>query len=222
MVISFRDGETSLMGSWGAGAFENDSALDWLAELESQGVSALRSILLVVAETDEADYVDVDDGAGAIAAAEVVAAALGRGRERVTPQVLAWLDVNAGAIRPDDMDLARRAVVRVMAPSSELNELQKDGEDARWEAEVRVLFARLDGDASTLGRERNSPRVPAGKKQQERMKLVLLTFLRARGLEPSDEEMARIDSSNDPEEIASWLRRVVDAGSIADLFGEKG
>ena len=50
------------MGAWGAKAFENDSALDWFAELEANGVTALRSILSRVADTAEDDYLDVDDG----------------------------------------------------------------------------------------------------------------------------------------------------------------
>ena len=51
--------------------------------------------------------------------------------------------------------------------------------------------------------------------------MVLLTFLRARGLEPIEDEKARIHRSNDGDEIATWLARVVDAASVADLFGER-
>jgi hypothetical protein len=214
------------MGAWGEKAFENDSALDWLTELEAEGVTALRTILSTVAETEEDDYLDVDDGAGAIAAAEIVAAALGRGRDRVPKQVIAWLDANAGAIRSEDLALARRAVERVVAPNSELRGLwDPDGSNTTWHADVGVLLTRLGGDPGTASRRaekgRGQPRPLTGAKQQEQSKTILLTFLRARGLEPSEEEMARIHGSNDGEEIATWLARVVDAASVADMFGEK-
>ena len=213
------------MGAWGEKAFENDSALDWLAEFERQGVSRLRSTLLAVAEAEEGEYLDMDDGAGGIAAAEIVAAALGRGRDRVPKRVVAWLDANAGAIHSEDLALARHAVERVVAPNSELRGLwDGNGADTTWDDAMRVLLTRLGGDpAAALKRaekERGKPR-RASAKEDERSKTVVLTFLRARGLEPSEAEKARIQASNDAEEIATWLARVVDAVSVADMLGEK-
>src|SRR5262249_43363013 len=46
---------------------------------EAGGVPRLRTTLSQVVEIDDDDYVDVDDGASVIAAAEIVAAALGQG-----------------------------------------------------------------------------------------------------------------------------------------------
>jgi hypothetical protein len=213
------------MGAWGEKAFQNDSALDWFAELEAEGLTALRRLISTVAETEEDEYLDLDDGGSAIAAAEVVAAALGRGRDRVPKQVAAWVDANADEVLPEDLALARRAVERVLSTNSELCELwQEAGSDSEWDAEVAVLLTRLGGDPSVASRrgkgEGMAPPL-TGAKQLERTKTVLLTFLRARGLEPSEEEMARIDGSKDGEEIAGWVARVVDAASIADMLGKK-
>jgi len=132
------------MGAWGEKAFENDSALDWIAELESAGVDLLRDALLCVAETDNDDFVDVDDGSAVIAAAEIVAAALGRGRDRLTSAARAWLDQNPEAIVLNDLELARRAVERVLGSGSELRELwDETGADNPWLDDVGVLVGRL-------------------------------------------------------------------------------
>src|SRR3954471_6521209 len=123
------------MGAWGEKAFQNDSALDWLSDLESDGLPVLRDILTIVGDTPADDSLDVDDGAPAIAAAEIVAAALGHGRDRVPKRIVRWLDANASAFTPDDLVLARRAVERVLGGGSELRELWDDaGSDSGWHA----------------------------------------------------------------------------------------
>ena len=86
------------MGAWGEKPFENDAAQDFLAAFEAGGVAELRSALEGVADTDDDSEVDVDDGSAAIAAAEIVAAALGLGTDRVTKAVKAWLEGHQQAI----------------------------------------------------------------------------------------------------------------------------
>lgn len=66
------------MGAWGHGSFQNDCALDWLAELEAGGIEAIREALQPSAH----EYIEVDDASNAIAAAvEIVAAARGHGAD---------------------------------------------------------------------------------------------------------------------------------------------
>jgi hypothetical protein len=204
------------MGAWGSGAFQNDSALDWFAELEARGVSALRKLLSAVAATGEDEYLDVDDGAPAVAAAEIVAAALGRGRDRVTKPVIAWLDANAGAIVADDMALARRAVERVLGGNSELHALWDEGTDRAWHEDVGVLVERLGGDPTAATRRPERAAMP----DHAQSKMALLTFLKVRGLEPTEAEKARIEATTDGDEIRTWLARVVDARSVAAMFGD--
>ncbi len=188
------------MGAWGDKAFENDSALDWFAELEA----------------DEEDYLDVDEGAAAIAAAEVVAAARGRGRDRVTKPVIAWLDANAAQLVAEDIVLAARAVERVVGESSELRDLWEEGDaDTPWHADVRTLLDRL-GSAATFG----APRRRRGDKADEDEKQVLLTFLAARGLAPTEAQCARIAASSSAAEVRDWLSRAVLAGSVADVLDD--
>ena len=208
------------MGAWGEKAFENDSALDWLAEFEGQGVPALRSILSTVAQTEEDDHLDMDDGAPAIAAAEIVAAALGHGRDRVPQRVNTWLDANAGAILAEDVVPARRAVERVLAANSELRALWDDsGPHTAWNADTRVLLIRLGGNPDVAEGTARKPTTARAAGQQEQSKTALLTFLRARGLEPDEQQMDRIRVSSDDAEIRLWLARAIDAPSVEAVLG---
>jgi len=101
------------MGAWGEKAFENDAALDWVATLDDEGLSAIHAILSHVADADDSEYLDVDDGAAAIAAAEVVAAAR-HGHDRLNEEAKAWLSASASEVGDDEITLARRAVERVL------------------------------------------------------------------------------------------------------------
>lgn len=201
------------MGAWGEKAFENDSALDWFNDLEAEGVEALRHLLESVAETDEADYLDIDDGAAAIAAAEIVAAARGRGRDRLTKPVIVWLEANADELVEEDLVLAAAAIERVVARSSELRELwEEGGADSPWHTDVRTLLARL-GSTARLG-----ARKPIFEKAEETEKQALLSFLRARGLEPTGAQLAQVVASESAAEVRRWLARALLAASVADVL----
>jgi hypothetical protein len=216
------------MGAWGAKAFENDAALDWLAELEVRGVLALRAVLSGVAELERDEYLDQEEGSTAIAAAEVVAAALGRGRDRVHPEANAWLDANAGEIVAEDLDPARRAVERVLAENSELRDLwDENGPHAAWHADVGALLLRLGGDPDGMapptrrsgGRARRNESARA-RMQLEQMKMGLLVLFRARHLEPTEEQVERISASNDEAEVREWVARAIEGASIEEILSD--
>ncbi len=133
------------MGAWGAGSFQNDTALDWYEEFRSAGAAALEKAFLA-AET--ADYVDADEGATALAAAEIVAAAFGK------PLPDGPADFNGLLARYQDFitdlpDIRARAISvarKILAPSSELNELWQEAGDAagEWTGAVNDLISRLE------------------------------------------------------------------------------
>lgn len=206
------------MGAWGEKAFQNDSALDWLAELEKSGVAGLRVMLTRIADTDEP--IDVDDGSAAIAAAEIVAAALGGGTDRLPPEASLWLTRNPGALHQDDGALARDAAERVLAEDSELAMLwAENGADNPWLEHVRELLSRLDARA---GRAQPRPRAAAQKKSPakvgERKKQMILAFLGGRDLTPTAAQLLRINQSQDLAEIRRWLARVSNAPSVAVML----
>jgi hypothetical protein len=210
------------MGTWGEKAFQNDSALDWAAELAAKGPSQLAETLANVADIDATELLDVDDGSAAIAAAEVVAAALGFGRDRITKALNTWLDANPAVVGPSDLALAKRAVERVLGEQSELRELwDEHGPDNPWQLDVRALLARLGTDAAAAALPRSSDHAPGRRAPNlERDKQVLLAFLVGRGLQPSAEQIARIQWSRDPEQMRRWLARAIDTPSVAALLDE--
>lgn len=128
------------MGAWGEKPFENDSALDWLGDLGE--VADLRNKLSSVA--DAVDYLDVDDGSAAIAAAEIVAAAGDGELGRLATDASAWLGQHGKEIVDSDRALAVRAVERVLGSDSELAALWDEGDtDNEWRRDVAGLVARL-------------------------------------------------------------------------------
>ena len=67
------------MGTWGTGAFDNDAACDWSADLtDADDLSLVEDTLSSAEEADE-DELDLDLAREAIAACEVVARMQGRG-----------------------------------------------------------------------------------------------------------------------------------------------
>lgn len=46
------------MGAWGVGSFENDDAMDFIAELQAGGISVVRDALQEVAELGTDDYLE--------------------------------------------------------------------------------------------------------------------------------------------------------------------
>jgi hypothetical protein len=132
------------MGAWGPGAFENDDAGDWVYDLEGADDLALVRDALEEA-VQVSGYLDLGEGARAVAAAEVLAVASGRpGAAGVPDDVAAWLDAVTPAVSDDDRSLARRALERVVGPRSEITELWAEASDgAAWRSSIDELTSRL-------------------------------------------------------------------------------
>lgn len=130
------------MGTWGATAFDNDAAMDWLAALESASdgqvlVDAFRAVL------DEAEYVEVDVAQRAIAAAEVVAAFKGATSEHLYESTSQWVMRYIESITFEPLiSLALSTLQRVLE-DSEAAELWAEEGSGEWEREVVGLIERL-------------------------------------------------------------------------------
>ena len=129
------------MGAWGHSAFENDDALDWVAELETaEDTSILMAAFEEVLEADE-DYIEIPEASITIAAAEVVAALRGQADPTLPQEVQAWV---AGQENVDVrvVEQARSAVNRVLE-DSELKDVWEDSGSDDWKMEVEALLRRL-------------------------------------------------------------------------------
>lgn len=134
------------MGAWGAGSFQNDAALDWYEEFRSAGTAAVDDAF---SAAEIADYVDVDEGCAALAAAEIVAAAFGKPLSEQPADFSDLLARYQDFVKelPDVRARAISAVKRAVAESSELSELWSEGGDGaakEWMDLVNDLLSRLE------------------------------------------------------------------------------
>ena len=137
----------ALAGSWAEASFANDGALDWVAEFaEKPSLDLVRKTL---EKPLVSEYVDSMDGQAAIAAAEVVAASLGRAAPDFPREIVSATTGLKRELR-SLANLARRAVSRVAGPKSELHELWAERQESltRWQASVRQLLSRLSANAA--------------------------------------------------------------------------
>jgi hypothetical protein len=132
------------MGAWGSGSFENDDAVDWIADFcDGPDKERISEALSTVAEMEAGEYLEAPDCSVGLAAAEVVAALKGAPNPDMpddAKECLSKLKVKAD---PSMVSLALRAVERIKT-DSELKELWDESENpTEWYAAVSNLEARL-------------------------------------------------------------------------------
>lgn len=135
------------MGAWGFTTFDNDDAADWLDELsDHQSLALVRETIAAVLEVEPDEEVDAPLASAALAASELIAAAIGRpsGAARKQEELMIWIS----KMRPSpDAALiadALSAIDRVLGPHSELRALWEESDDyAAWTDDVTQLRARL-------------------------------------------------------------------------------
>lgn len=140
--------EAPRAGTFGPKSFGNDDALDWADDcVRAVGVAPVEIALEDAVSVFSWVYLQAPAGARAIAAAEVVAAAIDRNAMLLPAHLSVWIAKHPVqpviALRP----LALRAVKRVAKESrSELRSLWSEGGPksySQWEREVDELLRRL-------------------------------------------------------------------------------
>lgn len=123
------------MGAWSEGGFGNDTALDYADE-----VVALGDLERALGPSE--GLYDADAACEAVAAAEIIAACLGRPGPDLPDNIKEKLGEFG---KPSDalIQLSSSAVSEVSA-ASELAELWEEAEDGNWKEAVNDLLARLD------------------------------------------------------------------------------
>jgi hypothetical protein len=129
-------------GAWGTGSFDNDDALDW-----ADDCAKAISLAPLVAAFDAAirnKYIEAPDGSNAVAAAEVVAAALGKPNPKLPAKLQAWIQRQPIEDLKRLTPQAQTALTRVFDPkASELRQLWSEGKPNKWPEAIAELQSRL-------------------------------------------------------------------------------
>lgn len=141
------------MGAWGAGGFENDTALDFVATIES--VDDLTAALA----SKPGEKIDADTASTIIAAAECVAAMLGRPADDIPEDLAVRL---SGFGRPQAALLEKtRNQVSMVISHSELSELWAEADNAdQFNLAMTGLIDRLNPEIkpqAKKGRKKKPP-----------------------------------------------------------------
>jgi len=137
------------MGAWGTNSFDNDGALDFLADYREGTAAVVETILRDIAHLADGTYIEADAGQAAIVAAEVVAACHDNASAAVDDDMREDMLAHRAdvAANLDLIDFASAAIPKVMvSETSELAELWDDAEPADAEAfrtGVADLLTRL-------------------------------------------------------------------------------
>ena len=135
------------MGEWGTGPFDNDDAADWIYKLEeSPAISTLRRALDIATMK----YVEVREASVAVAAAQIVAAALGRPGPALPTQAATWIQEHSATVTEGEHRLAIAAVDRVLSDYSELRALWAESPDNEWNNQMQELRHRLAGPRTPM------------------------------------------------------------------------
>ena len=129
------------MSGWAPGPFDNDDALDFIDDLaEAPEWRTVVQALDYV--TKVAGYLEAPEGSTAVAAAAIVAAAVGD--VTILPDNHRELKAALGKPPEGAPALARSALARVVAPASELDELWQEGDDHdAWLTQIAALQTTL-------------------------------------------------------------------------------
>ena len=131
------------MGAWGTGTFDNDDAADWVYELlGSADLTPAREALAATMDSDT--WLEIPEGACAVAAASVVAAGFDGIVSGLPDEVVEWLEYHPDASTLADARLAIDALERVASVDSELREVWLEAPNGpAWVEEIARLAYRL-------------------------------------------------------------------------------
>jgi hypothetical protein len=132
------------MGTWAPGNFDNDAAQDWLYDFGENDFRLIDRTLAGVAGMIDADELDAFEAQEVLAAAECVAAAAGFPPVDLPDELAEWLAENSPMqVKPEFIQMARKAVARVLAKSALRDEWLASDEFGEWETAVTHLQSRL-------------------------------------------------------------------------------
>lgn len=131
------------MGTWGFKSFDNDTAMDWVYDLEeSEDDELIKECLLDLLNSSD-EYLDAEVCCCAVASAEVVAAYKGNPMVELPDEVSEWLSNNSLNDIEDLSEMSEKALNMILK-KSELQELWAESEDQEnWEKDIKDLIKRI-------------------------------------------------------------------------------
>ncbi|MGI9380969.1 MAG: DUF4259 domain-containing protein [Methyloligellaceae bacterium] len=142
------------MGTFGGGSFENDVALDFAASVVTE--KDIASVFSALPE-DPAETIDAEEAQKIIAAAECIAAMMGRPEEDIPGELKRRLE-DLDAPDADLIETARNAVYRVLS-RSELLDLWAESDAQPFNLAITRLIDRLNPSIAPRkkSRKKNKP-----------------------------------------------------------------
>ncbi|KRG58713.1 hypothetical protein ABB25_06030 [Stenotrophomonas koreensis] len=133
------------MGAWGNGSFDNDDAADFLSDVtDSSDLTLVREIFAAVLGADK--YLEAPDASQAIAAAEIVAAVVGRptSAAQEEEELSEWIARTKPTADPGLVTQAVQVLDRIVGDNSELRELWEETDElSDWEETVAAVRSKL-------------------------------------------------------------------------------
>jgi len=133
------------MGAWGHTNFDNDTAQDFVAEVEEGGIDRIVSAIDVINAIEEDAYVDSNLATEALAAIEYIATAKDRMAEDFPEDAEDWVNAHKAQLLTIRGIVAKsqKAIDRIKN-NSELKEFWEETEDfGKWTSVLDDLNTRI-------------------------------------------------------------------------------
>jgi hypothetical protein len=136
--LSFNVRQKKYMGTWGHKTFENDYALDWVADLPANGWQHVESTLANIT-SDKKHWPDTPYDEEVVAAVASVLVALGECMPDFIEQVPGWDNCPYGIPPPILIAKAKRAVTYLLTESELRDRCESEDDLEAWMLEVTQL-----------------------------------------------------------------------------------
>jgi hypothetical protein len=136
------------LGIWGPGSFDSEEAADWVHVFRTDGMAAISDAFSAV--NGATDRLDSASATAALAAAEVLAVALGSPSARQVPAIVDGI-LKGEQFQSDEalVASAQQAIARVKSDSHLADRWNAVGEPNEWLSNVTELQRRLSGWSPT-------------------------------------------------------------------------
>ena len=129
-------------GAWGPSSFENDDALDWVGDCADGRLP--HAVEAAFATAMQASYIQASDASAAVAAAEVVATAIGKPPPRPPAELANCVKRQSAQDLRKLVPAARRVLARIRDRKiSELSQLWGETKSDDWPEAISDLESRL-------------------------------------------------------------------------------